>query len=241
MVVRAAAILALALAAPAARQQAVPVAAPPETPAQPNVIVVPAPPSRAAFGAPAERVKTVDIPQWAKDAGHNGGATYIAQLDAEGRLRSVKISRSSGSPAIDEAVRTRAQNLAYRSARDAGGNPIAGPAIGGMSYARWDRNSPGGGIATYSCGDLVREHDWFFEANAGKPFPFAPKAMFYRAVTQARIESGGVSDDETFDAEMAQRDALWDELLASCRKTPTRLMLDIVDHRDVYQRLMDKY
>lgn len=238
---RGAAVFAFALAVPAAGQQSAPVVAPPETPAQPNVTVVPAPLSRAAFGAPAERVKTIDIPQWAKDEGHNGRASYIAQLDAEGRLLSVKISRSSGSAAIDDAVRARAQTLAYRPARDGGGNPVAGSAIGGMSYARWDRNSPGGGIDTYTCGDLVREHDWFAEANAGEPFPFAPKAVFYVLVTQARIATGGTIDRGTIDAEIAKRDALWDELLANCRKTQTRLVLDLVDHRDVYRRLMDEY
>ena len=235
------ALLLLALAVPAAGQQPSPVPAAPEPPKRPVVTIVPAPAPRAAFGEPAERVKAVDIPQWAKDAGHNGGATYIAKLDAEGRLVSLKISQSSGSTAIDAAVLARAQTLVFRPARDAGGNPVAGSAIGRMSYARWDRNSPGGGIATYTCGDLVREHDWFAAANAGKPFPFAPKAVFYTLATVAGVDAGAAIGKATIEAELEQRDAQWEILLAGCRKSPERLMLDLVDYTDIYGRVMDEY
>jgi TonB family protein len=234
-------LLALPFAVPATGQQAAPVPASPEPPTHSAVTVAPAPASRAAFGQPAERVRAVDIPHWAKDAGHNGGATYIAQLDAEGRLISLRISQSSGSSAIDEAVLARAQTLVFKPARDVDGNPVRGSAIGRMSYARWDANSPGGGIAAYTCGDLVREHDWFAGANAGKPFPFAPKAVFYTVATVAGIEAGAAIGKATIEAELEQRDALWDLLLADCRKTPERLMLDLVDYPDIYRRLMDGY
>lgn len=238
---RGVAILALACGAPAAAQQA---SAPPpaERAVAPNVTIVPAPPPGPSVWARAEKVKRVDIPQWAKDAGHNGYATYIATVDADGKLVALELKVSSRSEAIDAAVRARAETLAYQPATDKDGNPAAGPVIIRMGYARFDATSPGGGIATYTCGDLVREHDWYHVANSGYDLAsFVPEDAYVLAGVNMLLAQPRKVDDAELDAEVARRRQMWGTLLDRCRKAPEMLMLEEVNHPEAFRQQIEKY
>ena len=94
--------------------------------AKESVLLIPAPKSRRSLWAKAERVKTVNIPQWAKDEGHNGRALYSATVGEDGQLIELELIQSSMSLAIDEAVKARAQTLKYEPATDNEGNPVEG-------------------------------------------------------------------------------------------------------------------
>ncbi|MCL9983609.1 MAG: energy transducer TonB [Erythrobacter sp.] len=235
MVRRGALIFALALVAPAAAQQAAP--APP-----PLVTIVPAPGETDLYEAPkVERVKAVDIPQWAKDAGHNGLATYRATIAPDNSLIGLELKSSSGSAVIDAAVKARAETLWYRAGTDAAGKPVESRTLVSMEYARYDWKSPGGGVETYTCGDLVREFDWFSALDPKPELPFLPQQVYEELRMWARIEKREQFDHKAMPAEIAARAAHWPLLIERCRKAPERLMLDEIDYPDTFRRRMAQY
>ncbi len=233
---RGALLLALAIAAPSAAQQAVP--APPPAPVARSVpMLLPNHPEPAR----AERVKVIDIPQAAKDQGYNGTATYVASVDADGKLIALALKESSGSPAIDDAVRKRAETLWYLAPIDKAGARIAGTVEVHMSYARHDKDSPGGGIETYTCGDLVREWDWFTAANAQRRKLFWPHNAYTSLTSIESMRQGVTPSREARLEARATREAMWAKLIKQCRKTPARLMLDEVDHPQAYADLVNSF
>jgi TonB family protein len=229
---RGAIILALAVATPAAAQQTEPA---------PPVRTVPMLPPRHPEPVRFERVKTVDIPQAAKDAGHNGTATYVASVDADSKLTGLTLKESSGSPAIDDAVRARAERLWYLAPTDKAGTKITGTTEVRMSYARHDKDSPGGGIETYTCGDLTREWDWFTAANAQRRKLFWPHNAYTSLTSIEAMRAGVTPDREARLAARAQREAMWADLIKRCRKAPERLMLSEVDQPEAYARLVNSF
>lgn len=231
------AILALALAGPVAAQQV----APPPPPA-PVVRMAPvAPMERHPRPASAERLKTVDIPQAAKDVGHNGSASYTATVGADGQLIALTLKQSSMSPAIDAAVEAKARSLRYTPATDKDGKPSQGTVDVVASYARHDADSPGGGIDTYTCGDLVREYDWFTAANAQRRKLFWPQNAYTSLATIEAMREGATPDARTRLANRQQREAMWAMLVKRCRKTPARLMLKEVDQPQAYASLVNSF
>lgn len=239
--VRRAAILLAVAASPLAAQQAGP--AP-----KANLLVIPAPRERSPHRFPKkEPAKTVDIPQWAKDEGHNGHATYRAIVAPDDTLIGLELQRSSGSAAIDAAVKARAETLWYRAGTDAAGNPVESKIPVTMRYARFDKDSPGGGVDAYTCGELVREKDWFQAANADREEPllpgdfFLPERVYLTLGSMVRLERGEPIDDATVKVDIAARKIMWQSLLDRCRKTSERLLLDEVDHPEAFRRQMLRY
>lgn len=232
-------VLLVALATcPLAAQDAVKVPLPPNRPA-----VRPAPMMALPNPRPprAERIKAVDIPQAAKDEGHNGSATYIATVGADGKLIALTLEESSMSPAIDAAVKAQAEKLYYFAATDKNGNKVEGTTEVRGGYARHDKDSPGGGIATYTCGDLVREWDWFTAANAGRRKLFWPHNA-YTSLTSIEGMRAGISPDRKSMLESRQkREKMWADLIKRCRKAPAKLMLDEVEEPQAYVRLVNAF
>jgi len=230
------ALLLLVLAAcPLAAQDAAPTPKPPAVRPAPMLAVPNPRPARVMLGP------VIDIPQAAKDAGHNGSATYLAAIGPDGTLLALKLIDSSNSPAIDEAVKMAALSLTYLPATDKDGKKVESTTEVRMGYARYDRRSPGGGIATYTCGDLVREWDWFTAANAGRRKLFWPHNA-YTSLASIEAMRAGVSPDRQSMLESRQkREKMWAALIKRCRKTPARLMLDEVDEPEAYRRLLESF
>ena len=236
---RAALGLLVLAASPIAAQDAVP---PPQR--APDIRVVPAlrmPPERNPRPARAERVRTVDIPQAAKDEGHNGSASYTATVGADGKLIALTLEGSSMSPAIDEAVKARAQTLHYFPATDKDGNKIEGTVLVVASYARHDKDSPGGGIESYTCGDLVREWDWFTAANAGRRKLFWPHNAYTSLASIEGMRSGISPDRKSMLESRQKREKMWAALIKRCRKAPAKLMLDEVEEPQAYANLVNSF
>jgi TonB family protein len=189
----------------------------------------------------AERVRSVDIPQWAKDEGHNGRATYTATVGPDGNLIALVLKESSMSPAIDEAVRARAEKLYYFAATDKDGNPVEGSVDVMIGYARHDADSQGGGIGDYTCGDLVREWDWFTAANAGRGKLFWPQNAFTSFTSVGQILAGERPSRAERAAMRAEREKMWTKIIKRCRKTPARLMLEEVDQPEAYANLVNSF
>lgn len=108
-----------------------------------------------------------------------------------------------------------------------------------MEYARFDKDSPGGGLETYTCGDLVREHDWFTLANADRYAVFVPQLSYVILGSKVRIERGEDVDAAGMDADIGRRTDMWAALLDRCRETPHRLLLEEVDYPELYRREID--
>ncbi len=229
-------LLTLALAAPAASQNA-----DPASPPVPVVRAVPMLPPSHPSPPRAERVEAVDIPQAAKDAGHNGSAKYIATVGADGKLIALTLAESSMSPAIDAAVKARAETLWYSAATDKAGNKVEGTVEVRIGYARHDADSPGGGIATYTCGDLVREWDWFTAANAGRRKLFWLWNAYTSLPSIIAMQDGVMQNAEERVASRKARETMWAKLIKRCRKTPERLMLDEVDQPVAYANLVNSF
>jgi TonB family protein len=234
------AFLLLALAAmPLAAQNAVLVPPPPRSP---DIRVSPvAPLERHPRQARAERIKTVDIPQDAKDAGHNGTASFTATVGADGKLITLALKQTSMSPAIDAAVEAAARKLYYFAATDKEGTKVQGTVDVSLSYARHDSDSPGGGIETYTCGDLVREWDWFTGANAGRRKLFWPHNAYTSLASIEGMRSGVSPDRQSMLESRQKREKMWAGLIKRCRKAPERLMLAEVDQPEAYARLVNSF
>jgi hypothetical protein len=225
----------LALAAPGAAQQAAP--APP-----PLLTIIPAPDETDLYEFPkVEQVKAVDIPQWAKDAGHNGLAIYRATIAPDNMLIGLELKQSSGSAAIDAAVKARAETLWYRAGTDAAGKPVESRILVSMEYARYDWKSPGGGIEAYTCGDLVREYEWFAALDPKPELPFLPQQVFEELRMWVRIDQREPLERDIIMEEVAARAAMWPALIERCRKVPERLMLDEIDYPDMFRKRMAQY
>lgn len=236
---RGALFLLVLAAAPLAAQDAVPVSPPPRAP---DIRMVPvAPVARDPRPARAESVKTVDIPQSAKDAGHNGRATFTATVGADGKLVALVLKESSRSPAIDAAVKARAEKLTYFPATDKDGNKVQGTVDVAMAYARHDADSPGGGIESYTCGDLVREYDWFTAANAGRRKLFWPHNAYTSLTSIEAMRQGSTLSREARLLARQQREEMWGKLIKRCRMKPASLMLQEVDQPVAYANLVNSF
>ena len=239
MGVRGALVLLMLAATPLGAQETVP-APPPPRPLDVRMVPV-APAPRHPRQARAESAKTVDIPQAAKDEGHNGRATFTVTVGPDGKPVALVLKESSMSPAIDAAVEAKARTLHYFPATDKDGNPVEGKVDVSMSYARHDADSPGGGLETYTCGDLVREWDWFTAANAGRRKLFWLNNAYTSLASIEAMRQGITPGREERLRERAQREQMWLKLVKRCRKQPARLMLEEVEQPEAYARLVNSF
>jgi TonB family protein len=187
------------------------------------------------------RETSVDIPQWAKDEGHNGSATYRATVGPDGKLVRLELIKSSKSAAIDEAVKARAEAKYYSPATDADGNKIEGTVEVRMGYARHEADSPGGGFRDYSCGALVREYDWFKQAHGDGPPLFWPENAYTSLTSIVQMVEGLTPDRAERLRQREQREVMWGKLIKRCRNNPEKLMIEEVEQPDEYLRLVESF
>ncbi len=121
-----------------------------------------------------------------------------------------------------------------------------------LSYARHDSDSPGGGIVTYTCGDLVREWDWFTAANAGRRKLFWPHNAYTLLAAMMAMQDGVTqSAEQRLSPRKARatqrlsprkaRATMWAALIKRYRKAPGRLMPDKVDRPVAYANLVNSF
>lgn len=210
--------LIVALASVAASADEKP-AAPPRT----VPVVTPQHPSPATIFKP----KPVDIPQWAKDEGHNGRATYWVGITPDGKLDAIQLFQSSGSKAIDDAVMEAITSATFFHGTNKDGTPSFDQIKVWMEYARWDDESIGGGLDDYRCGDLTKEYDWFTKANGDKKI-FALQNFYVSRDMLANVENIDRTNRKATEKQLAKYTREWMSLVKTCRKTPDALLLDKV-------------
>jgi TonB family protein len=232
----AALLLALAVA------QTVPSApdAAPAPKANPRLVPMPAPRHpEYVRGGPRG---SIDIPQSAKNAGHNGSATHQVTIGADGAILSITLKRSSRSDAIDAAAMAAAKAAWYSPATDPSGKPVSGTIEVRSEYARWDDESPGGGLDTYRCADLVREYDWFIAAHkaTGDRLFWLQNAYVGRLMlaNQAGVDP---RDRAAIARQRSGYEKKWQAIVKQCRKRPEALMLDLVDDAPAYRGMVESF
>ena len=196
------------------------------------VLRIPAPEPMLRRGHPrraeVQRVKSVDIPQWAKDEGHNGSATYVATVAPDGALTDLTLKKSSNSAAIDAAVGERARALRYTPATNGAGDPVEGKVEVYLGYARYDSDSPGGGFDDYTCADMLREYEWFRANSEGFRRIFWPQNAYTSLPSMAMMTTGETSTWQQREKMREAQGKKWDKLVKRCAKTPDQLFLDTV-------------
>lgn len=234
------------LAAPLGAQEAS-APTPSPAPSASNVTVIPAPMPMLVRGHPrraeVERAETVDIPQWAKDEGHNGTATYFATVAPDGMLSDLTLKTSSNSPAIDAAAESRARQLRYTPATDGSGEKIEGKVEVRLGYARYDADSPGGGLDDYTCADMLREAEWFRANSEGFRKVFWLQNAYLSLPALARLNTGEIPGLQERERQREAQREKWDKLAKRCAKSPDRLFLDIIpgSERDFYRTVVDSF
>lgn len=184
--------------------------------------------------------KPLDIPQSAKDEGHNGRATYWVGISPDGKLDGIQLFESSGSDAIDDATMNAiiAATFSYGTRKD--GTPSFDQIKIWMEYARWDNDSVGGGLDDYRCADLTKEYDWFTKAN-GKNKIFALQNFYVSRDMLANVENVDRSDRKAVEKQRAKYTKEWLGLIKTCRKAPDALLLDKVKDPKTFRMWVESF
>ena len=234
----------LALSCAAASAQTVPVAPPGDGAAKRATLDRPIPmaPPRHPRHARVFDLGAIDIPQWAKDAGHNGRATYRVMVAANGTVTDIQLKTSSGSPAIDEAALKTIQAAHFIYATDKDGHAVAGETHVYREFARWDDESPGGGLDDYRCADLTREYDWFRKAhNNVSPPIFALENYHVSLDMLANVEGVDRRDRAAVTKQRDKYMKQWLSVVKQCRKAPKVLLLDKVKDPVRFRSLVETF
>ena len=86
---------------------------------------------------------------------------------------------------------------------------------------------------------MVRELDWFAAANAESGRAFVPQLAYVVLGSMLRMENGGNVDSASMDVDIEARLQMWTALVERCRKAPEKLLLDEVDHAEMYRHQVD--
>jgi TonB family protein len=218
--------------------------------AAPAAIPVAAPERRAVpYAVPTNRPPTIlfqktgiDIPQWAKDAGHNGWVYHWVTVEADGRVSAVELSESSGSPAIDEAASNRIKTARFSAAYDQYGKHVVQKERIRLEYFRWDDESPGGGLDDYLCSDLVKEFDFFRKTHGKASKPIYPLENYYVGWEMLKnVEQVDLRDRPAKEKQRAKYQKRWLNVVNDCRKTPTKRVLDRVEDPNGFKGLAESF
>ncbi|MEM6586631.1 MAG: hypothetical protein AAF692_12840, partial [Pseudomonadota bacterium] len=136
--------------------------------------------------------------------------------------------------AIDAAANARAEQLRYTAATNHEGEGVESTIAVYLGYARYDADSPGGGFDDYTCGDMLREYEWFSENSAGYRKVFWPKNAFILLPSLAKFVGGETTTFKERETMREDRRKEWRKLTKRCAKAPERLFLDEVDDREFY-------
>jgi TonB family protein len=202
------------------------------SPKPPIVMVSPGPRTAVFSGS-----RLIDIPDWAKTEGHNGWVVWIVRVGADGKPLSTTLKRSSGSSAIDSAAKARLDSGRFSAAITKDGEKVDADLEIQFDYFQWNTDGKAGGLKSYTCGDLVREFEWFSRANK-KTGLLYPLRNYYTSLDSiADNMNGRATSFSDMQLQRQQREKMWSKLVKTCHKHPSALFLDQVDQRDLFLTL----
>jgi TonB family protein len=166
-------------------------------------------------------------PEAAMSAGEFGEVTLSGIIGEDGKFREAKVRVSSRSALIDATALAAAPSMLFEPARDADGKPLSIPANLPLEYSQTDFHGHRG-VAHYQCGQFVRDSDWWY-----RTWPADKQDRIFKTlrgfVLLADMRSGKASGD--FASE-------WKQAIESCRRSPDKLMLDMLKPHGSFIRTM---
>jgi TonB family protein len=168
-------------------------------------------------------------PEAARLAGEFGEVVISGIIGEDGKVREPKIKVSSRSSSIDSAALASIPAMLFEPARDAEGNPLSIPADLALEFGHVDFRGPRG-LSQYRCEQFVRDYDWWY-----RTWPADAQDRIFKTlrgyVALSGMQSGKPAGD--FDSE-------WKATIEACRKSPGRLMLDMLKPDGAFIRGMLK-
>jgi TonB family protein len=153
-------------------------------------------------------------PETAKSSGEFGEVVLSGIIQKDGKFAEPRVKVSSRSPLIDAAALASVDAMLFEPARDADGNALSIPANLPLEYSQVAFHGPAG-LTQYRCDQFVRDYDWWYRTWPANQHDRVFKTLRGFAVI-ADMRTGKSAD---FDAE-------WKSAIASCRTSPSKMMLD---------------
>lgn len=178
----------------------------------------------ASFIEEPERVR----PEAAQLAGEFGEVVLSGIIGADGRLHEARVVESSRSAAIDAAALASVPNMLFEPARDAEGRALSTAARLPREYLHVEFHGPRG-LANYRCDQFVRDYDWWYRTWPSDKVDrvFSTLRGFATVADMQSRRSGGDFATE------------WRAALEACRRSPDRLMLDLLEpHGALFRTMM---
>lgn len=208
--------------------------------AQPREFIPPSAPSIAprpmlARVHPRAYDGHVEIPQWARDEGHNGVVQVVTTVDRDGKPTSVKVLKSSNSEAIDTAALEEAMELPYDPAQTVSGEPISGTVTLRFQFAKYlsDRLF-WYDFRSYTCANMLGEMHWYTAANPETVDFFGPKVIYTGlAIRQNRYARPRMTREER-ERSRREREPMWNGLVEACKASPKSSFTDVMEDRSAF-------
>lgn len=153
-------------------------------------------------------------PEAAKSAGEFGEVVLSGIIGEDGKFAEPKIRTSSRSALIDAAALASVDAMLFEPARDAAGKALSIPANLPREYSQVAFHGPAG-LAQYRCDQFVRDYDWWY-----RTWPVDQQDRVFKTLRGFAV----VADMRT--GKTADFDTEWKSAIESCRKSPSKMMLD---------------
>jgi len=153
-------------------------------------------------------------PEAAKSAGEFGEVVLSGIIRQDGKFAEPRVKVSSRSALIDAAALASVDAMLFEPAHDADGKALSIPANLPLEFSQVDFHGPAG-LAYYRCDQFVRDYDWWY-----RTWPADQQDRVFKTLrgfaAVADMRTGKTAD---FDAE-------WKSAIESCRRSPSKMMLD---------------
>lgn len=156
-------------------------------------------------------------PEPAERAGEFGEVTVSGIIGEDGKFLEPKIAVSSRSASIDAAALASVPSMVFEPARDGEGKPLSIPADLPLDYSQVKFHGPGG-LTQYRCDQFVRDYDWWYRTWPVEHHDRVFETLRgFAVVADLRSGKSGIN----FDTE-------WKSAIEACRKSPDKMMLDLL-------------
>jgi TonB family protein len=166
-------------------------------------------------------------PEAARLAGEFGEVVLSGIIGEDGNVREARIETSSRSASIDAAALASVSSMLFEPARDAERKSLSIPAKLPLEYSHTGFHGPKG-IAHYRCDQFVRDYDWWY-----RTWPADKQDRVFKTlrgfVVLADMKSG--KPTANFESE-------WKGAIEACRRSPDKLMLDMLKPHGAFIRGM---
>jgi len=162
----------------------------------------------------------------ARKLGHNGKVTVSGVLGVDGKLTALHVSRSSGSPLLDDAALVAARSWSFDPALDAEGKPLAVPIKLPFEFFAY-KPADGTGISGYRCDQFVLDQDWWRSSHPNSTTR-SDNELYSMMLGLGMITSGALNDVGKLKTAVSDFEKRWDAAIATCRRSPDKRFVEVL-------------